>query len=38
MFLLSCVTKILRNRESNIREFKVEYLLDDNDEDAPLIQ
>ncbi len=31
--------KILRNRESNIQEFSIERLLeDDNDEDDPLIQ
>jgi len=31
--------KVIRNRESNIREFKIEHLLeDDNEEDQPLIQ
>jgi hypothetical protein len=39
IFLASCIIKILRNRESNIQEFSIERLLeDDNDEDDPLIQ
>ena len=39
MFVATCIIKIVRNRESNIQEFSVERLLqDDNDEDDPLIQ
>lgn len=38
VFLASCVLKILRARESNIQEFSVNRLLEDDDEDTPLIQ
>ncbi|CAF0757540.1 unnamed protein product [Adineta ricciae] len=39
MFVVSSLVKIIRSRESNIQEFSVERLLeDDDDEDAPLIQ
>ncbi|CAF3366011.1 unnamed protein product [Rotaria sp. Silwood1] len=40
VFLVSCIVKIVRNRESNIQEFTVERFLedDDDDENEPLIQ
>ncbi|CAF4065205.1 unnamed protein product, partial [Adineta steineri] len=39
VFLISGLIKLFRNRESNIQEFTIERLLqDDNDEEDPLIQ
>ncbi|CAF1187400.1 unnamed protein product [Adineta steineri] len=39
VFLMSGLIKLFRNRESNIQEFTIERLLqDDNDEEDPLIQ
>lgn len=40
VFIGTCIIKIIRHRESNIQEFSVERLLqdDDADEDDPLIQ
>ncbi|CAF3173876.1 unnamed protein product [Rotaria socialis] len=40
VFLISCIVKIVRGRESNIQEFTTDRLFDDDDdgEDNPLIQ
>ncbi|CAF0799568.1 unnamed protein product [Rotaria sordida] len=40
VFLISCIMKIIRNRESNIQEYTVESLLENEDEteDEPLIE
>ncbi|CAF4144545.1 unnamed protein product [Rotaria sordida] len=40
VFLISCIMKIIRNRESNIQEYTVESFLEDDDdsETEPLIQ
>ena len=37
MFVVSCILKLVRKRESNIQEYSVDRLLED-DEDDPLIQ
>ncbi|CAF4563270.1 unnamed protein product, partial [Rotaria magnacalcarata] len=40
VFLIGCIAKIVRGRESNIQEFTTDRLFDDDndDEDNPLIQ